>query len=143
MTGTIRDTHGTRIACHDSVLTLSLESAAVRPAGMLPRVFCLRVQEIAGVVRKMSAKRVKRADEDCESASSEVRKARVRTLFSEAMGIRMPIMSAPMAGVSGGELAAAVARAGGLGFIAAGHARDLDFLDRQIQIFRSKTSDLP
>eukprot|EP00291_Cryptomonas_curvata_P019008 CAMPEP_0172174600 /NCGR_PEP_ID=MMETSP1050-20130122/13761_1 /TAXON_ID=233186 /ORGANISM="Cryptomonas curvata, Strain CCAP979/52" /LENGTH=135 /DNA_ID=CAMNT_0012846607 /DNA_START=68 /DNA_END=471 /DNA_ORIENTATION=- len=51
-------------------------------------------------------------------------------------------MSGPMAGVAGGELAAAVARAGGLGFIAAGHARDLEFIDQQVKLFRAKTADL-
>jgi nitronate monooxygenase len=67
---------------------------------------------------------------------------RLRTLFSDLMGMKMPIMNGPMAGVAGGDLAAAVTRAGGLGFIAAGHARDLDFIDEQIQIFRMKTADI-
>jgi len=35
--------------------------------------------------------------------------------------LRVPIMGAPMAGVSGGKLAAAACRAGAMGFIAAGH----------------------
>ena len=68
--------------------------------------------------------------------------AQLQTRFTAALGITIPIMSGPMAGVAGGELAAAVARAGGLGFIAAGHARDLEFIDQQVQIFHAKTADL-
>ena len=41
-------------------------------------------------------------------------------------------MGAPMAGVSGGKLAAAVDAAGGLGFIAGGHLPNQDFLSAQI-----------
>jgi NAD(P)H-dependent flavin oxidoreductase YrpB (nitropropane dioxygenase family) len=48
------------------------------------------------------------------------RMASIRTAFTTFFGCRVPILAAPMAGVSGGKLAAAVARAGGLGFIAAG-----------------------
>jgi NAD(P)H-dependent flavin oxidoreductase YrpB (nitropropane dioxygenase family) len=67
---------------------------------------------------------------------------RLRTRFTEALGITIPVMNGPMAGVAGGDLAAAVARAGGLGFIAAGHARNLEFIDRQVEIFYAKTADL-
>ncbi len=45
-------------------------------------------------------------------------------------------MGAPMAGVSGGVLAAATTRAGALGFVAAGHADNLQQLDMQIDLFR-------
>ena len=41
------------------------------------------------------------------------------------MGIRLPLLSAPMAGVAGGLLAAEVTRAGGLGMIAAGHLQNM------------------
>lgn len=44
------------------------------------------------------------------------------TSFTRSASIDTPIVLAPMAGVSGGVLAAAVARAGGQGFIAAGYA---------------------
>ena len=45
-------------------------------------------------------------------------------------------MGAPMAGVSGGLLAAETTRAGALGFVAAGHAVNVEELDVQIDIFR-------
>lgn len=45
----------------------------------------------------------------------------ISTRLTELVGINTPIVSAPMAGVSGGALAAAVSRAGGFGFIAAGY----------------------
>jgi nitronate monooxygenase len=53
-------------------------------------------------------------------------------------------MSAPMAGVSGGLLAAHVCRAGGVGFIAAGHLQSTIPLDKEIAIFRTHApSDAP
>ena len=48
-------------------------------------------------------------------------------------------MGAPMAGVSGGSLAFETCKAGGLGFIAAGHLvsdQSYDSLEREIQLFR-------
>ncbi|KAK9843522.1 hypothetical protein WJX81_007061 [Elliptochloris bilobata] len=41
----------------------------------------------------------------------------ISTSFTRTFGVAVPIIGAPMAGVSGGALAAAVARAGGLGFL--------------------------
>jgi nitronate monooxygenase len=41
--------------------------------------------------------------------------------LTEALGIRHPIVAAPMAFVAGGALAAAVTRAGGLGLIGGGY----------------------
>ncbi|PQM44039.1 hypothetical protein C1Y40_05803 [Mycobacterium talmoniae] len=43
------------------------------------------------------------------------------TAATELLGIDYPIVSAPMAGVGGGELAAAVSAAGGLGLIGGGY----------------------
>ena len=43
----------------------------------------------------------------------------ITTLFTERFGVQLPLMGAPMAGVSGPALAAAVANAGGLGFLGA------------------------
>lgn len=45
--------------------------------------------------------------------------------------IRHPLLCAPMAGISGGRLAAAVSRAGGLGFIGGGYG-DRDWLVEQL-----------
>jgi nitronate monooxygenase len=44
------------------------------------------------------------------------------TPWSEAMGLRVPIVNAPMGGVAGGRLAAAVSAAGGLGMVGMGTA---------------------
>lgn len=45
----------------------------------------------------------------------------MRTRITELFGIRHPIVLAPMGGVAGGALAAAVSRAGGLGLIGGGY----------------------
>ncbi|KAL3793574.1 hypothetical protein ACHAW5_002854 [Stephanodiscus triporus] len=62
-----------------------------------------------------------------------------KTPFTEALRCRLPLLSAPMAGVAGGLLAAEVTRAGGLGMIAAGHLRDVVGLEGQIEIFEENT----
>ena len=49
----------------------------------------------------------------------------LRTRFTEAMGVRHPIVCAPMALVTGGRLAAAVSRAGALGFVGGAYAGTL------------------
>jgi nitronate monooxygenase len=46
--------------------------------------------------------------------------ASVRTWLTEKFGLRVPVVAAPMAGVSTGRLAAAVSAAGGLGMIGLG-----------------------
>jgi nitronate monooxygenase len=58
------------------------------------------------------------------------------TAFTRVFGCRIPIMGAPMAGVSGGGLAAATCRAGGLGFVAAGHLAEPEQLRQQVARFR-------
>jgi len=50
--------------------------------------------------------------------------------LTDALGIRHPIISAPMAFVAGGALAAAVSRAGGLGLIGGGYG-DPEWIDEQ------------
>ena len=52
------------------------------------------------------------------------------TQLTREWGLRHPLVLAPMAGVSGGRLAAAVASAGGLGFIGVGESATADWLDR-------------
>lgn len=49
------------------------------------------------------------------------------------LGIQHPLLCAPMAGISGGRLAAAVSRAGGLGFIGGGYG-DRDWLVEQLAL---------
>ncbi|HKW63204.1 MAG TPA: nitronate monooxygenase [Candidatus Acidoferrum sp.] len=46
----------------------------------------------------------------------------MKTRFTEAFGIRHPILCAPMALIAGGRLTAAVSDAGGLGILGAGYA---------------------
>jgi nitronate monooxygenase len=53
-----------------------------------------------------------------------------RTALTELLGIRHPIILAPMGAVSGGALAAAVSRAGGLGLIGAGYD-DAEWIERE------------
>jgi nitronate monooxygenase len=54
------------------------------------------------------------------------------TRLTQALGIRYPIISAPMAYAAGGQLAAAVSRVGGLGLIGGGYG-DRDWIDEQFR----------
>ena len=63
--------------------------------------------------------------------------ATVRTGFTDAFGLLAPLFAAPMDGVSGGALAAAVARAGGLGSIACGAAADPAWVAAEVGAFRA------
>ena len=54
----------------------------------------------------------------------------LRTRLTEKLGIAHPILLAPMGGVAGGRLAAAVSDAGGLGLIGGGYG-DAAWLDRE------------
>lgn len=51
-------------------------------------------------------------------------KSIIRTEACDVLGIVHPIILAPMAGVAGGKLAAAVSNAGGLGMIAIGYSAE-------------------
>ena len=55
----------------------------------------------------------------------------LRTRLTERLGIRHPILSAPMGGTAGGALAAAVSAAGGLGLIGGGAAADPKWVEDQ------------
>jgi nitronate monooxygenase len=59
--------------------------------------------------------------------------APLRTRLSQQLGLKYPIVSAPMAFAAGGALAAAVSRAGGLGLIGGGYG-DRVWLDEQFAI---------
>lgn len=52
------------------------------------------------------------------------------------------VMNGPMAGAAGGALAAAVAKGGGLPFIAAGHAASEETFAEEVQLFRTLTSGM-
>ena len=54
----------------------------------------------------------------------------MKTRLTEFFGIEHPIVSAPMAGISGGRLAAAVTSAGALGLLGGGYG-DSDWLNRE------------
>ncbi|MBS9718776.1 nitronate monooxygenase [Pseudohalocynthiibacter aestuariivivens] len=54
----------------------------------------------------------------------------IRRPLCDLLGIKHPVLLAPMAGVSGGALAAAISRAGGLGLIG-GVYGDADWLARE------------
>ncbi len=55
----------------------------------------------------------------------------IRTTLCDVLGIEHPVLLAPMAGVSGGQLAAAVSHAGGLGLIGGGYG-DADWIEQEI-----------
>jgi nitronate monooxygenase len=54
----------------------------------------------------------------------------LRTKLTELLGIRHPVLQAPMGGTAGGRLAAAVGEAGGLGMIGGGRS-DAAWLERE------------
>jgi len=56
--------------------------------------------------------------------------ASFRTKLTELLGLRHPILLAPMGAIAGGALAAAVTHAGGLGLIGPGYLGD-DWIDRE------------
>lgn len=57
----------------------------------------------------------------------------IRTPLCDLLGIEHPVLLAPMAGVSGGALAAAVSKAGGLGLIGGGYG-NAEWLSRECDI---------
>lgn len=66
----------------------------------------------------------------------------LKTRLTELLGIRYPIISAPMARMSGGRLAAAVSSAGGLGTFGAvsgAVATGPDYIREQVRYIRSQT----
>ncbi|WP_372494034.1 nitronate monooxygenase [Mycolicibacterium neoaurum] len=56
------------------------------------------------------------------------------TTWSAAMGLRTPIVNAPMGGAAGGRLASAVTAAGGLGMLGLGSAGTPEVLRREIGV---------
>lgn len=56
------------------------------------------------------------------------------TIWSESLGIAVPIVNAPMGGAAGGRLAAAVSRAGGLGMIGMGSSASAAVLRRELTV---------
>jgi nitronate monooxygenase len=61
----------------------------------------------------------------------------LRTAFTRTVSVDHPIASAPMGGVAGGVLAAAVSGGGGLGLVGSG---DRDWLDRELALVTGLTT---
>jgi nitronate monooxygenase len=62
----------------------------------------------------------------------------IRTALTEAFGLEYPIVLAPMGTVAGGQLAAAVSNAGGLGLVGGGYG-DPDWLMRELDLVQAAT----
>ncbi|MBL6750302.1 MAG: nitronate monooxygenase [Nevskia sp.] len=62
----------------------------------------------------------------------------IATALTELFGLRHPIVLAPMGGVSGGRLAAAVSNAGGLGLVGGGYG-DAAWLRNELSLLRGET----
>jgi nitronate monooxygenase len=60
------------------------------------------------------------------------------TPWSRSFGLRVPILNAPMGGVAGGRLAAAVTAAGGLGMVGMGSDGTRELLRAQLRYVRGK-----
>jgi nitronate monooxygenase len=60
------------------------------------------------------------------------------TPWSRSFGLRVPIVNAPMGGVAGGRLAAAVTAAGGLGMVGMGSAATRAALKAQLRHVRGR-----
>jgi nitronate monooxygenase len=58
----------------------------------------------------------------------------LRTWLTDRFELTTPVVSAPMAGVAGGRLAAAVSAAGGLGMIGVGSTTPPEFIEREARI---------
>lgn len=56
----------------------------------------------------------------------------MRTALTRLLGLRTPVVAAPMAGVADAGLAAAVGRAGAIGCIGVGSTRTADWVDEQL-----------
>jgi nitronate monooxygenase len=56
------------------------------------------------------------------------------TRLTERLDLRHPIVCAPMDGIAGGKLAAAVSSAGGLGLLGGGYCDDADWFDREFRV---------
>jgi nitronate monooxygenase len=62
----------------------------------------------------------------------------IRTVLSQMFGLTYPLVLAPMGAVSGGELAAAVSNAGGLGLVGGGYG-DPQWLARELEVVAAKS----
>lgn len=58
----------------------------------------------------------------------------LRTELTDRFSLEVPIIGAPMAGVAGGALAAAVSAGGGLGMIGVGNSTPADFIRKEAEV---------
>ena len=58
----------------------------------------------------------------------------MRTWLMDTFGLAVPVVSAPMAGVAGGALAAAVSHAGGLGMVGVGAAATPEWITQECRV---------
>jgi nitronate monooxygenase len=63
----------------------------------------------------------------------------IRTALTEKFGLECPIVLAPMGGVSGGRLAAAVSNAGGLGLLGGGYG-DPAWMRNELSVVKAETA---
>ena len=63
----------------------------------------------------------------------------IRTALTETFALSHPLVLAPMGGVSGGRLAAAVSNAGGLGLVGGGYG-DRDWLARELALVQAQAT---
>lgn len=63
----------------------------------------------------------------------------IRTAFTGMFSLDFPVVSAPMGGIAGGKLAAAVSNAGGLGLVGGGYG-DLEFLRKELTLAVAESS---
>jgi len=71
-------------------------------------------------------------------ASAQSRRPVIRNLLTELLGLDYPIVLAPMGGAAGGELAAAISNAGGLGLVGGAYGNPVT-LTRELDLVKSKT----
>jgi nitronate monooxygenase len=62
----------------------------------------------------------------------------ITTTFSTSLGLRHPLVQAPMAGPAGGTLAGAVSAAGGLGMLGVGSTTPLEWIAEQAGLARAR-----
>ncbi|HYL37115.1 MAG TPA: nitronate monooxygenase [Bryobacteraceae bacterium] len=71
-------------------------------------------------------------------AEAQARRPRIRTPLTDLFNLDYPIVLAPMGGAAGGELAAAVSNAGGLGLVGGAYGNPTA-LSRELDIVKAKT----
>ena len=71
-------------------------------------------------------------------ANAQTRRAAIHTRLTELFGLEYPIVLAPMGSAAGGELAAAVSNAGGLGLVGGGFGNPAT-LSRELEAVKAKT----